>query len=135
MDIVVKAQVEGKFKAVAGLRLNRARINGDVVNLDDPFEQKAAIDTMGNGFRRFAVVGTGLFKDAASDQLMRERFFDGAVRQYEILIPWIGVVVGPHQITSLEFEGEHNGEVTYRVALDSCGEIDFRPPAVTPDKG
>jgi TP901-1 family phage major tail protein len=32
---------------------------------------------------------------------------------------------GPFQIVNLEFAGEHNGEVTYDVALESAGELTF----------
>ena len=29
------------------------------------------------------------------------------------------------QLTNLEFAGEHNGEVTYDVSLESAGELTF----------
>jgi TP901-1 family phage major tail protein len=32
---------------------------------------------------------------------------------------------GPFQITSLEYTGAHDGEVTFDVALESAGEISF----------
>jgi TP901-1 family phage major tail protein len=34
-------------------------------------------------------------------------------------------VQGPFQITSLEIAGEHNGEVTYDMSLESAGELTF----------
>jgi len=34
-------------------------------------------------------------------------------------------VAGAFQITSLDFAGEHNGEVTYDLALESAGELTF----------
>jgi TP901-1 family phage major tail protein len=64
-----------------------------------------------------------LFKDAASDALMRQMFFDGTVKAMQIVIPDFGTVAGPFQITSLEFAGEHDGEVTYELALESAGEL------------
>lgn len=45
--------------------------------------------------------------------------------QRKSLIPSFGTVQGPFQITSLEFAGEHNGEVTYDMALESAGELTF----------
>ena len=45
--------------------------------------------------------------------------------QRKSLIPSFGTVQGPFQITSLEFAGEHNGEVTYDMALASAGELTF----------
>jgi len=56
---------------------------------------------------------------------MRQTFFDGAVKSLQIVIPDFGTVTGPFQITSLEFAGEHAGEVTYELALESAGELTF----------
>jgi TP901-1 family phage major tail protein len=71
------------------------------------------------------VSGRGLFKDAASDALLRQTFFDGAVKTYQLVIPDFGTVTGSFQITSFEFAGEHNGEVTYELSLESAGALAF----------
>ena len=41
---------------------------------------------------------------------MRQTFFDGAVKNFQVVIPDFGTVAGAFQITSLEFAGEHDGE-------------------------
>jgi TP901-1 family phage major tail protein len=51
------------------------------------------------------------------------------IASYQVVIPSFGTVRGPFQITSLEFAGEHNGEVTYDVALESAGELTFAAEA------
>ncbi|MGI8527372.1 MAG: phage major tail protein, TP901-1 family, partial [Pseudolabrys sp.] len=65
------------------------------------------------------------FKDAASDELMRATFFAGSVKDYQVVIPDFGTVEGAFQITSMEFAGEHNGEVTFELSLESAGELTF----------
>jgi TP901-1 family phage major tail protein len=47
------------------------------------------------------------------------------VKNCQVVIPDFGIVQGPFQITSLEFAGEHDGEVTYDMALESAGELTF----------
>ena len=79
----------------------------------------------GAGVKRASVTGQGLFKDASSDALMRQTFFDGTIVAYQIVIPEFGTVQGPFQLTSLEFAGEHNGEVTYDISMESAGELIF----------
>lgn len=79
----------------------------------------------GAGVKRASVSGRGLFKDASSDALIRQAFFDGTIAAYQIVIPAFGAVQGPFQITSLEFAGEHNGELTYDMSLESAGELIF----------
>jgi TP901-1 family phage major tail protein len=56
---------------------------------------------------------------------MRQTFFDGTVVNYQIVIPAFGTMQGSFQITTLEFAGEHNGEVTYTMTLESAGELTF----------
>jgi TP901-1 family phage major tail protein len=56
---------------------------------------------------------------------MRTAFFDGAVKTFQIVIPDFGTVAGSFQITSFEFAGEHDGEVTTELALESAGELTF----------
>ena len=79
----------------------------------------------GAGVRRAALIGAGVFKDAASDALMRQVFFDGDIRMYQVAVPDFGIVEGPFQIISLEYRGEHDGEVTFEMAFESAGALTF----------
>jgi TP901-1 family phage major tail protein len=56
---------------------------------------------------------------------MRQTFFDGAVKNFQAVIPAFGTVAGPFQITSLEFSGDYDGELTYDLALESAGAMTF----------
>lgn len=41
------------------------------------------------------------------------------------MVPDFGTIEGLFQITSLEYRGEHAGEVTFDIALDSAGALSF----------
>ncbi len=73
----------------------------------------------------FTLSGSGIFKDAASDASVRALFFDGAIRSWQVVIPDFGTVTGPFQIVALDYAGEHDGEVTYEMALESAGALTF----------
>jgi len=126
-DLLVKiGDGAGGFVTVAGLRTRRLAFNAetvDVTHAESANRWRELLD--GAGIKRASVSGRGLFKDAASDALMRETFFAGTIVPYRIVIPDFGTVEGPFQLTSLEIAGEHNGEVTYDVALESAGELTF----------
>ena len=126
-DLLVKiSDGAGGFTTVAGLRTRRLSFNAetvDVTNAESANRWRELLD--GAGVKRASVSGRGLFKDAASDAQMRQTFFDGTIVAYQIVIPDFGTVQGAFQLTSLEFAGEHNGEVTYDVALESAGELTF----------
>lgn len=125
-DLLVKIADGPGFVTVAGLRSRRLAFNAETVDITHAESAGRWRELLeGAGVKRAAVAGRGLFKDAASDALMRQTFFDGAVKNYQIVIPDFGTVQGPFQIASLEFAGEHNGEVTYEIALESAGELAF----------
>jgi TP901-1 family phage major tail protein len=125
-DLLVKMHDGSSYVTVAGLRSRRIAFNAqtvDITHAESAGRWRELLD--GAGIKRAGVSGRGLFKDAATDALMRQTFFDGAVKNCQIVIPDFGVVQGPFQIASLEFAGEHDGEVTYDMALESAGELTF----------
>ncbi len=125
-DLLVKIADGAGFTTVAGLRTRRLAFNAETVDIthaESANRWRELLD--GAGVKRASVTGRGLFKDAATDALMRQTFFDGAVKNYQIVIPDFGTVQGAFQIANLEFAGEHNGEVTFELSLESAGELTF----------
>ena len=125
-DLLIKIADGAGFATVAGLRTRRLSFNAetvDVTHAESANRWRELLD--GAGIKRASVSGRGLFKDASTDALMRQTFFAGSIVSYQIIIPAFGTVQGPFQITNLEFAGEHNGEVTYDMALESAGELTF----------
>ena len=125
-DLLVKIDDGAGFTTVAGLRSRRIAFNAETVDITHAESAGRWRELLqGAGVKRAAIAGRGLFKDAATDELMRAAFFDGTVKSYQIVIPDFGTVAGAFQIVSLEFAGEHNGEVSYELALESAGELTF----------
>jgi TP901-1 family phage major tail protein len=125
-DLLIKMHDGSSYVTVAGLRSRRIAFNAETVDIthaESAGRWRELLD--GAGIKRAGVSGRGLFKDAATDALMRQTFFDGAVKTCQVVIPDFGIVQGPFQIASLEFAGEHDGEVTYDMALESAGELTF----------
>jgi TP901-1 family phage major tail protein len=125
-DLLVKIADGAGYTTVAGLRTRRLAFNAETVDIthaESANRWRELLD--GAGVKRASVSGRGLFKDASTDALMRQTFFAGTIINYQIVIPTFGTVQGPFQITSLEFAGEHNGEVTYDMTLESAGELIF----------
>ena len=125
-DLLVKINNGAGYVTVAGLRSRRIAFNAELVDIThaesvDRWRELLA----GAGVRRASVSGRGLFKDGASDAMVRQAFFDGAINNCQIVVPDFGIVQGLFQIASLEFSGEHNGEVIFDLALESAGALSF----------
>ena len=125
-DLLVKIHDGSSFVTVAGMRSRRIAFNAETVDITHAESAGRWRELLeGAGVKRASIAGRGLFKDAATDALMRQTFFDGAVKSFQIVIPDFGTVTGAFQIVSLEFAGEHNGEVTYELALELAGALTF----------
>lgn len=129
-DLLVKVDMttDGNFETLAGLRATRISFNAEAVDV-------TALDSAGGwrellagaGVRSAAISGSGVFRDAATDERARQLLFDGLTPDFQVVIPEFGVVEGPFQVTSLEYAGQLNGEATYELSLASAGQLQFIP--------
>ena len=125
-DLLLKISNGENFVTVAGLRSRRIAFNAEAVDITHAESADRWRELLGGaGVRRASISGRGLFKDGASDALLRQAFFDGAIPVCQIVIPDFGTIEGPFQIGSLEFSGDHNGEVSFEVSLESAGLLTF----------
>lgn len=126
-DLLLKIEGSGGvFQTCAGLRSKRIAFNAETVDVTDAdatgrWRQLLA----GSGVQKASVSGSGIFKDAASDELIRTAFFNGDILNWQIVVPDFGLVSGAFQITALEYGGTHDGEVTFEIALESAGPVSF----------
>ena len=116
----------GAFVTVAGLRTQRLALNANTVDVTHAESSGRWRELLaGAGVRHASVAGTGVFKDEASDVLVRQVFFDGLVRAWQVVVPSFGILQAPFQISALDWRGEHAGEVTFELALESAGAVSF----------
>ena len=125
-DLLLKVESGGSWTAVAGLRSKRLAFNAETVDVTDAESAGRWRELLGGaGVQRASISGAGLFKDQASDQLVRSAFFAGTILTWQVLIPAFGTVSGAFQITALEYSGDYNGEVRFEIALESAGVLTF----------
>lgn len=128
-DILLKIGDGGEpqsFVTVAGLRARTISLNARTIDATDSDSAGRWRELLaGAGVRQAAVSGAGVFRDAASDALMREVFFGQEARAWRLVVPDFGVLEGPFLIAALEYAGDHEGEATWAVTLASAGEVAF----------
>lgn len=126
-DLLLKAaDGQGAFVTVAGLRARQIAFNAETVDVTHSESAGRWRELLqGAGMRRAAISGSGIFKDADSDALVRQTFFDGAIRDWQVVVPDFGLIQGPFQLTSLEYRGDHAAEVTFDLSLESAGALAF----------
>ncbi|WP_375410322.1 phage major tail protein, TP901-1 family [uncultured Methylobacterium sp.] len=125
-DLLVRIAEGAGFVAVAGLRARQIAFNAETVDITSAESAGRWRELLaGAGVRRAAISGSGVFRDEASDARLRQVFFDGTIETYQIVVPSFGTITGLFQVTSLEYRGDHAGEITFDIALDSAGSLTF----------
>ena len=128
-DLLVKIGDGGSpetFTTVAGLRATTLSFNAqtvDVTNADSVDQWRELL--AGAGVKSASFSGSGVFKDAASDESLRASFFNQTTPNFQIVIPGFGTISGAFQIASLQYEGPYDGEVKISLSLQSAGALTF----------
>jgi TP901-1 family phage major tail protein len=127
-DLLIKVDLigDGQFVTVAGLRATRISFNAETVEV-------TSLDSVGGwrellagaGVKSAAISGSGVFRDANTDERARQIFFDAEMPDFQVVIPSFGIVQGKFQITGIEYSGNHNGEANYDMSLASAGFLTF----------
>ncbi|MDT8856315.1 phage major tail protein, TP901-1 family [Paracoccaceae bacterium Fryx2] len=127
-DLLIKLDLtgDGQFETIAGLRATRISFNAETVDVTSLESAGGWRELLaGAGVKSASISGSGVFRDANTDERARQIFFDGEVPAFQVIIPSFGVVQGAFQISAIEYAGSHNGEATYELTLASAGVLSF----------
>lgn len=127
-DLLLKVDSDGvgTFTTIAGLRTRTLALNAETVDITHSESVGRWRELLaGAGTKNARLSGAGIFKDDASDAIVRGYLFDGTIRNWQAVIPDFGVVQGPFQVTSLDLSGRHDSEITFDLTLESAGALTF----------
>jgi TP901-1 family phage major tail protein len=127
-DLLLKVDSTGAgvFTTIAGLRSRAIAFNAetvDVTHQESAGQWRELLE--GAGVKSVRLTGAGIFKDAASDELVRSYVFNGTIRDWQVVVPDFGTIEAPFQITSFELTGRHDGEIAFEIGVESAGEVVF----------
>ncbi|MGE0699672.1 MAG: phage major tail protein, TP901-1 family [Hyphomicrobiaceae bacterium] len=127
-DLLLKVDADGSgtFVTVAGLRSRSISVNSqtiDVTHSESVGRWRELLS--GAGVKSARVTGAGVFKDAASDEIVRGYVFEGTIRNWQIIVPEFGTIEAPFQISAFELSGRHDAEITFEITLESAGALEF----------
>lgn len=127
-DLLLKVDSDGggSFTTIAGLRTRTLAFNAEAVDVTHAESAGQWRELLaGAGVKSARLTGSGIFKDASSDEIVRSYVFNGTIRDWQVVIPDFGTVAGPFHIGSFELTGRHDGEVAFELALESAGALTF----------
>ena len=113
------------FATVAGLRATTLAFNAQTIDITNADSANQWRELLGGGVKSAALSGSGVFKDAASDETIRAAFFNQTNANWQVTIPSFGTVTGAFKITQLQYDGPYDGEVKINLSLASAGALTF----------
>ena len=125
-DLLIKLDMvgDGSFETIAGLRATRISFNAETVDVTSLESTGGWRELLaGAGVKTASISGSGVFRDASTDERARQIFFDGEIPLFQVIIPDFGVIEGAFQLSSIEYAGSYNGEATYEMTMASAGAL------------
>ena len=113
------------FTTIGGMRSTSLAMNDEMVDVTNKDSARARTLLAQGGTNSMTVSGSGVFTDSATEATLRSKFDVSALTNYQFLVPDFGTFTGSFQLTTLEYAGEFNGEVTYSFTFESAGAITF----------
>ncbi len=127
-DLLIKVDLvgDGQFVTIAGLRATKIAFNAETVDVTSLNSAGGWRELLGGaGVKSASISGSGVFRDANTDERARQIFFDAEMPNFQVVIPSFGIVQGAFQITAIEYAGNYNGEATFDMSFASAGFLTF----------
>ena len=126
-DLLLKIDMTGSgtFETVAGLRATRLSFNAEAVDVTSLSSGGWRELLAGGGIRSARIAGSGVFRDAGTDERARAIFFAGETPAFQVILPDFGTIEGPFQIAGIDYAGSFDGEASFEISLVSAGALNF----------
>jgi len=113
------------FTTIGGMRSTSLTMNDEMVDVTNKDSTNARTILAQGGVNSISVSGSGVFTDSPSETTLKGKFNVSALTNYQFIVPDFGTFTGKFMLTTLEYGGEYNGEVTYSFTFESSGTIAF----------
>lgn len=128
LNMIIKLDSDGAgtYQTLAGIRSATFTLDKETVDItsqDDTSRYRQLLS--GAGVKSMSIKGSGVFKDSASEATARTYWAADTIRNVQVIIPSFYSITGLMSITNIEYAGEHNGEATYSISIDSGGDLTF----------
>jgi TP901-1 family phage major tail protein len=107
---------------VAGLRSSGFSVNGETVDVTTKDSPNNLRELLGSaGVASLSLTGAGVLQGGTQTQYFFNQVKDRTIGTYTTVFDDGDTIVSGFQVESFEATGEHNGEQTYSVSLQSSG--------------
>ena len=122
-EFVLQIHDGNDYQTVGGFRSNQFSINGSMIEVTNKGSGGVRQLLADGGVVSLSTRGSGVFLDDAYFKMVHDKALAQEHANCRIIVPDFMAYSGDFAITSLEMTGEHAGEITYSISLESAGAI------------
>jgi len=111
------------FNTLGGLRTKSMAVNNEQVDISNADSGQWRKLLAAAGIRSMSMTAGGVFDDGAAIDDLEQYAFDGSIQDFQITWPDGDQWDFKAQVASFTYAGEHNGEQTYDVSLESSEAV------------
>jgi TP901-1 family phage major tail protein len=111
------------YATVAGLRTTQLSVNGEMVAITSKDSGGWRELLSGAGVRSVSVSAAGIFTGSAAELRVKASALSGAIDDYRLAFEGGETLTGRFLVTRLDYAGDHNGERSYTLNLESSGPV------------
>ncbi len=111
------------FTTVAGMRTTQLSVNAEAVNVTSKDSGGWRELLSGAGIRSVSVAGSGIFTGSTAEARIKANALAGLIDDYELSFDSGERMRGRFLLTRLDYAGDHGGERTYGLSLESSGAV------------
>lgn len=119
------AAASDTYTTVAGLRSTSITHNEETIDVTTKDSNQVRTLLAGGGVYSVTISGSGVLNNDATLATLEGAMNASDFHNFQVIVAGFGTYEGEFALTSLEMAGEHNGEITYSVTLESAGPVSF----------
>ena len=119
------AAASDTYTTIAGLRSTSITHNEETVDVTSKDSSQVRELLAGAGIYSVTISGSGILTDSSSLTTLESAMNASDFHNFQVVVADFGTYEGEFALTSLEISGEHNGEVSYSITLESAGTVSF----------
>lgn len=111
------------YATIAGMRTTQMSVNGEAVNVTNRDSGGWRDLLSGAGVRSVSVAAAGIFTGSVAEARIKANALGGTLDDYELSFESGERMRGRFLVARLDYSGDHNGERTYALNLESSGAV------------
>ena len=112
-------------QTLGGMRVTNMVLNNETIDITHKESHGARTLLPKAGIQSMTLSASGIFTNSESEQYLKNKAFGRDLGLYSLFFPNGEKLEAEFFVTQYERAGDHNGEETYNVTLESSGQIKF----------